>query len=49
MEKSHILFVLEENNWNITKTALDLDIDRTTLYNKIKKYQLDRLRKGNSD
>jgi len=43
-EKSHILFVLEENNWNISKTALDLDIDRATLYNKIKKYQLDRLK-----
>lgn len=48
-EKSHILFVLEENNWNISKTALDLAIDRVTLYNKIKKYQLERLKKANSE
>jgi DNA-binding NtrC family response regulator len=41
-EKVHILRVLEENNWNISKTAQDLEVDRVTLYNKIKKYNLSR-------
>jgi len=39
-EKSHIRRVLGENTWNISKSAKDLDIDRVTLYNKIKKYGL---------
>ena len=39
-EKLHILHVLEENGWNISKTAEELEIDRVTLYNKIKKYNL---------
>jgi len=41
-EKIHILKVLEENGWNISKTAEDLEIDRVTLYNKIKKYNLEK-------
>ncbi len=40
MEKRHIAQVLEKNNWNITHAAELLDIDRATLYNKIKKYGL---------
>ncbi|RLB08400.1 MAG: sigma-54-dependent Fis family transcriptional regulator [Deltaproteobacteria bacterium] len=40
VEKLHILSVLEENNWNISKCARKLQIDRQTLYNKIKKYGL---------
>jgi len=40
MEKRHIAQVLERNNWNITHAAELLDIDRATLYNKIKKYGL---------
>lgn len=40
VEKRHIELVLRENNWNISKTAEDLKIDRVTLYNKIKKYGL---------
>jgi len=40
IEKKHIVKVLEENNWNIQKTAAQLGIDRVTLYNKIKKYKL---------
>jgi len=39
-EKYHIRRVLDENNWNISKSAKDLGIDRVTLYNKIKKYKL---------
>ena len=40
MEKKHISRVLNENNWNISKSALALEIDRVTLYNKINKYGL---------
>jgi len=39
-EKYHIRRVLNENAWNISKSAKDLGIDRVTLYNKIKKYKL---------
>ncbi|HEX2962687.1 MAG: sigma-54-dependent transcriptional regulator [Bacteroidota bacterium] len=38
MEKRHIMNVLEMNNWNISKSAEALQIDRVTLYNKINKY-----------
>jgi two-component system response regulator HydG len=38
IEKAHILRILEECNWNQTRTAEVLDIDRVTLHNKLKKY-----------
>ncbi len=38
MERAHILRVLEECNWNQTRAAEVLDIDRVTLHNKLKKY-----------
>jgi transcriptional regulator with PAS, ATPase and Fis domain len=38
MEKMHIEGILDENNWNISQAARELDIDRQTLYNKIEKY-----------
>jgi two-component system response regulator AtoC len=41
-EKLHIQHVLEENGWNISKTAEELEIDRVTLYNKIKRYNLEK-------
>ena len=40
MEKSHIQNVLEQNTWNISRSAEVLQIDRVTLYNKIHKYGL---------
>ncbi|MFA6599205.1 MAG: sigma-54 dependent transcriptional regulator [Ignavibacteriaceae bacterium] len=40
MERKYILKILNENNWNISKSALILEIDRVTLYNKITKYGL---------
>ena len=40
MEKLHIAKVLEETKWNLSRTARILDIDRTTLYNKLKRYGL---------
>jgi DNA-binding NtrC family response regulator len=38
MESVHIRRILKEANWNISKAARELDIDRQTLYNKIDKY-----------
>lgn len=40
IEKKHIVRVLNENNWNISRSAQILEIDRVTLYNKINKYHL---------
>lgn len=38
VEKEHIHKILQETDWNISKTSAILGIDRSTLYNKIKKY-----------
>jgi len=42
VEKHHIQYVLGETKWNITRSAKLLKIDRATLYNKIKSYDLSR-------
>jgi len=42
MEKKFIEFKLKSNNWNVSKTAEELDIQRSHLYNKIDKYDLKR-------
>jgi len=42
IEKEHIRLVLNENQWNIVRSAHTLEIDRVTLYNKIKKFGLKR-------
>jgi DNA-binding NtrC family response regulator len=42
VERDHILEVLEETDWNISQSARLLQIDRVTLYNKIRKYDLKR-------
>jgi DNA-binding NtrC family response regulator len=42
IEKTHILTILEENDWNIKKSADILQIDRSTLYSKIKRYGIRR-------
>jgi DNA-binding NtrC family response regulator len=39
-EKSFILQILNKYSWNISRTAKALKVDRVTLYNKIKKYDL---------
>lgn len=41
-EKEFIERKLKKNNWNITKTAEEIDIQRSHLYNKIDKYELKR-------
>ncbi|MBI5281059.1 MAG: sigma-54-dependent Fis family transcriptional regulator [Candidatus Solibacter usitatus] len=40
IERVHIGRMLAETNWNLSRTARILDIDRTTLYNKIRRYGL---------
>jgi two-component system, NtrC family, response regulator AtoC len=40
-EKQIILAALRANNWNRQETARQLDINRTTLYKKIKQYGLE--------
>jgi DNA-binding NtrC family response regulator len=42
-ERQILLSALESNNWNRQSTADQLDINRTTLYKKMKTYGLDRL------
>jgi len=42
MEKMHIERILKETDWNISKAARELDIDRQTLYNKMEKYEIRR-------
>ncbi len=41
-ERQIILQALESNEWNRQRTADQLDINRTTLYKKMKQYGLDR-------
>jgi transcriptional regulator of acetoin/glycerol metabolism len=45
LEKNHILQTLNKLDWNISRSAKLLKVDRVTLYNKIKKYNL-RKNKG---
>ncbi|MBF0532582.1 MAG: sigma-54-dependent Fis family transcriptional regulator [Candidatus Omnitrophica bacterium] len=39
-EKEHILAVLEKCGWNRSHAAVALGVNRTTLYNKMKKYNI---------
>ena len=38
LERKHIAKILDKYKWNISRSAKALDVDRATLYNKIKKY-----------
>lgn len=40
LEKKHIQMILNKYNWNISRSARALNVDRVTLYNKIKKFDL---------
>jgi len=40
MEKEYISFLLKRTENNLRKTAIVLDISRTTLYNKLKRYDI---------
>jgi DNA-binding NtrC family response regulator len=43
VEKAHIQQVLVENQWNIVRSAKILGIDRSTLYSKIKRYNISKV------
>ena len=45
-EKQIILNALNTYNWNRKKTAESLDINRCTLYNKMKKYNINASKKA---
>jgi DNA-binding NtrC family response regulator len=40
-ERAIIEMALKRNNWNRQATAAELDINRTTLYKKMRRYKLD--------
>ncbi|MBZ0153802.1 MAG: helix-turn-helix domain-containing protein, partial [Planctomycetes bacterium] len=40
VERRHVAAMLERTGWNITRAAELLEVDRVTVYNKIKKYGL---------
>jgi DNA-binding NtrC family response regulator len=40
LEKRHIEMILAKYGWNVSRSARALNVDRVTLYNKIKKYDL---------
>jgi len=42
-EKDYIQEVLEENDWNVTRSAAVLGINRVTLHKMIKRYNLQRV------
>ncbi len=42
MEKNHIKYILDKNQWNIAGSSKILKIDRSTLYSKIKSYKLQK-------
>ncbi len=42
VEREFILRKLKKNGWNISKTAEEIDIQRSHLYNKIEKYDLNK-------
>lgn len=42
IERAHISQVLNANDWNISRAAKILQIDRSTLYNKIKRYNIQK-------
>jgi transcriptional regulator with PAS, ATPase and Fis domain len=42
VEKAHIRQILTDNDWNIARCAKILDIDRSTLYSKIKRYSIQK-------
>jgi DNA-binding NtrC family response regulator len=46
LEKQYILQVLNKHDWNISRSAKVIKVDRATLYNKIKKYNLKSPKKG---
>jgi transcriptional regulator with GAF, ATPase, and Fis domain len=47
LERQQLHALLEKHNWNVTRTAVSLEMPRRTLYNKMAKYGIHRPRRGN--
>jgi two-component system nitrogen regulation response regulator NtrX len=41
VERAHILYTLQKNDWNVTRTAAELGIERTNLHKKLKYYAIE--------
>jgi DNA-binding NtrC family response regulator len=48
-ERAFIIKQLKANDWNISKTAEVLDIQRSHLYNKMKKYEIESHKEKKED
>ncbi|MHB2149099.1 helix-turn-helix domain-containing protein [Calditrichota bacterium LG25] len=44
-EYKYLSYMLEQNNWNVQRTARILGIDRSNMYKKFKKYGISLKRK----
>jgi DNA-binding NtrC family response regulator len=42
VERAHVAAILERTGWNVTRTADILGVDRVTVYNKMRRYGLQR-------
>ena len=42
VERAHIRQILDDNQWNVARSARVLGIDRSTLYTKIKRFALQK-------
>jgi DNA-binding NtrC family response regulator len=42
VERRHIARILDDTQWNISRSAAMLGIDRTTLYNKMRRYHIQK-------
>lgn len=47
VEKIFIVFMLNKNGWNVSKTAQELDIQRSHLYNKMERYGIRKSAENN--
>jgi DNA-binding NtrC family response regulator len=42
VERQHIIHILDQNQWNMTRCATILGVDRSTLYSKIKRHRIQK-------
>ena len=46
-EYNYLKYILEQNRWNVQKAAKNLEIDRSNLYKKMKRYHLLEIKNSN--
>ena len=47
-ERSYLLYHLNRNNWNVSRTAEDIGMERSQLHRKIKSFDLNESREGDA-